>query len=752
MAAFGRASSGTPRPGFRPTARRRSAPVIPPVRCRFFLALCLAVGAPTVQVAHAQSIELPDAQLPLQVDADTLTYDRAQDIAIAEGNVRITYGDRTLIADRVTYVRPLDVMTAVGSVQLIEPTGDVALAEYVEITGDLRQAYGDGLAVLFADGSRFAAVQGERYDDNVTVLDRAVFSPCDVCEDSYDGAPLWQIRALRIVHDQQAGTVHYEDAVFEVLGVPVLYAPYFSHPDPTVRQRTGVLQPTFGIDGDLGAFFRLPIYYAIDESQDLTFEVVGSTRRIGLLGAEYRRRFETADLVLSGSATYTTRGELDDNGDTEATFRGHLFGDFSIDLTRNWRAGADIALASDDTFLREFNFSSADILRNRLFAEWFSDENYALAEGRFFQDLRSDVTEDEPLVLPSLRLNLTERLDHTTIGGRLFLNAGVRAITREDGLDSQRLDMTAGWRRNVTTPVGLIGSVNAQVVSILSGFQDTEESPIGSQPDDDGTEFRLLPTLDLMARYPFARDFSTVGEHVVEPIVQFVLAPRLDDPDGTPNDDARDIEFEAANLFDVNRFTGLDRLESGVRLNYGLNQTLTTYDGGYVGLFIGQSLRLSGDETILPAGSGINDDLSDLVGRLQLILTPEVDVDYRFRLDLEGLDSARHEIRSAGQYDRFTLSGTYVFAEGISTALLEDQHQIAGRLTTRLTDEWSFDVFHRQDLGADPDPLRTGVTLSYANECCVASLTAQRDFTDRPGLDGGDSILLNISLRGLGSF
>ena len=44
--------------------------------------------------------------------------------------------------------------------------------------------------------------------------------------------PLWCISAARIIHDQQAATLTYQDAQFELFGVPIFYLPYFQHPDP----------------------------------------------------------------------------------------------------------------------------------------------------------------------------------------------------------------------------------------------------------------------------------------------------------------------------------------------------------------------------------------------------------------------------------------------------------------------------------------------------------------------------------------
>src|SRR3546814_9095279 len=49
----------------------------------------------------------------------------------------------------------------------------------------------------------------------------------DVCssdlEDDPTRAPLWQIKAVKIIHDQEEKTIEYQDAWMEIYGLPVMY-------------------------------------------------------------------------------------------------------------------------------------------------------------------------------------------------------------------------------------------------------------------------------------------------------------------------------------------------------------------------------------------------------------------------------------------------------------------------------------------------------------------------------------------------
>ena len=54
------------------------------------------------------------------------------------------------------------------------------------------------------------------------------------------------------------------------MNIPVMYLPYFSHPDPSVKKRSGLLMPTIETDNNLGDTLSIPIFYNIADNQDLT--------------------------------------------------------------------------------------------------------------------------------------------------------------------------------------------------------------------------------------------------------------------------------------------------------------------------------------------------------------------------------------------------------------------------------------------------------------------------------------------------
>ena len=177
------------------------------------LARSFAVGlACWLAVLYGDSAAAQDrrtaANLPVMLTAEELISDDDLGIVTAQGNVEVAQGDRLLRADTLTFNRRTNVVTASGSVSLVEPTGEVAFAEYVELTSDLRDGVMRNIRMLLADQSRFAAVTARRGDGSRTTMRRATYSPCEPCADNPTQAPMWQLRAARIRHDQAVSYTH----------------------------------------------------------------------------------------------------------------------------------------------------------------------------------------------------------------------------------------------------------------------------------------------------------------------------------------------------------------------------------------------------------------------------------------------------------------------------------------------------------------------------------------------------------------
>lgn len=701
---------------------------------------------PTFQAAPSRPAPqtVPTADGAYLLKSDEMTFDESLGLVVARGNVEISQGARVLMAETVTYNQKTDIMTASGNVSMLEPSGDVLFSDYAEFTDDLKTGTINSIRMLMTDNSRLAANGGRRLGGVTTEMTKAVYSPCELCSQDPSRAPLWQIKAVRVTHDAVAKSVEYRDATLEMFGLPVLYLPYFSHPDPTVKRQSGFLFPSYGSSSDLGTFIRVPYYWAISDDKDLTFSPTYTTSQGMVWAGEYRQRLVNGEFQFSGSYTEPTDPPV--GADT----RGHIRGRGRFDIDDTWRTGFNLDRATDDTYLRRYGFGSNNkTLISNAFVEGFSGRSYANLQAMTFQGLR--VTDDPgktPLILPMADYNFRGTPDNS--GARWNFDASVLSLTRDEGTSSARLSTKTSWNLPYVASTGEIYGVTASLQADAYNVSDVTDPTYGRQ--DDGYTGRVFPQLKLDYRYPFSKQSGSVTQ-LLEPIAGMVISPRGGNPAKLPNEDSQDIEFDDTNLFADSRFTGVDRVEGGQRLLYGLRGGLYGEGGGSTTAFVGQSYRLNDDSEFAP-GTGLSDQLSDVVGRLTISPTNTLDIMYRFRANAEDMTSRRNEVKlGIGNASKLRLDLSYFFIDADpSNTQFGDREEVYASLQGGITKHWSAFAFTRNDLADDGGFLGVGAGLRYIDECLIFQTSMTRRFTYDRDVVPSTTLLFQFVFKNLGDF
>lgn len=671
---------------------------------------------------------------PVLMTAEQINHDQDAQRVTAVGRVEISQSGRVLLAERVVYDLKADRIFASGDVAIMEPTGEVMFAREAEITGDLKDGVAENIRLLLTDKSRLAAAVAHRTGGHVTDMERAVYSPCLPCRDKPDAELLWQLKAQHVTHDQTTRDIEYEDVWLEMFGVPVAYTPYLSHPDPTVDRRSGFLAPSFSAGHNLGFTAELPYYYVLSPSHDLTVAPKITEKEGPVLAGEHRKRFTFGEMTTQGSVTY------DSNDD----FRGHINADGEFHLTDHWRAGYDIERSSDDTYLRRYKYAihSKPFLTSRVFAEGFGERSYALAESFAFQDQLAGQEDDRiPFVAPLLQYNYVGQPG--AWGGHWTLDAHAISLTRPEGSDSQRIAVRPAFVVPYTSPGGQIVTTSLALQAFGYRYDD-----VAGQVDASDGSGRVLPELSVEWRYPFI----SVGErfsHIVEPIVLGVASPYWS-ADNLPNEDSLDFEFSDANLFRTSRFSGLDRQEVGPRVSYGVQYSAVGAGRSQYGVLVGQSWRMR-EEDYIPARSGLENNLSDIVGRVIMSPSQNLDLYYRFRLDKDNLEPRSQELTSVVGPPLLRLLASYTAINAIEGQDSgEDREQALFGLQSAVTRNWRVETFVRLDLGRDDGLLDNGASLIYEDECFSVATRFTNSRTSDRDLEPGQSLTLQVNFKTLG--
>lgn len=697
--------------------------------------------------APANAATAPTEDEPVLLRADELEHNEDLGIVTARGNVELSQAGRVLLADTVTYNQNADTVTASGNIKLLETTGEVLFSDYAELTDEMKRGFISNLRLRLSDGSRLAANRADRIAGDRKKMERAVFSPCNLCKDDPDRPPLWQIKAKTVTHDEVARDIEYEHAVMEFWGVPVAYSPYFYHPDPTVDRRSGLMVPTIGQSGDLGFIYGQPYYHTFSPQNDLELKPIIYSKKGAILDGRYRHRFANGILDAQGTAAYI---DEEDNGVETGDMTGQgsldIQGRFSLNDT--WRTGFDIEHSSKRTYLRRYKLDDREVLTSGLFVEGFRQRNYAIADSYRFQGLRAgDSRSTTPKVLPLLEYDFVGEPD--AFGGHFLMNASAASITRDIGTDSQRGSFDLGWNIPYYGPAGDIYDFTVKVQNDIYYASDHTTST-STTNGFDGTSGRVFPQAGMTWRYPFLRRDRT-SSIIIEPIVSMVAGPEDGNDEEIPNEDSQAFEFDETSLFKMNRFEGRDRVTSGGYADYGLKFGVYGDGGGQSTFLIGQSYRFWG-ENPFNKGSGLEDDLSDIVGNVRVAPSSRLNFLYRFRIDNDDLTPRKNEIGLNWNTPTFGMRADYVVLdEQSSTTQFGDREQVEAGIRLRLSDFWTTTASITHDFSDGENKTRdASVGFEYADECLIFGIVFQQSNIQDEDIEPDNSVFIRISLKHLG--
>lgn len=706
-----------------------------------FAVTCIALVAVAAPSARAEQ----KADSPVLLEADSFGYDTKNAIVKAEGNAEVIQDEYIVLADMITYNQNTGVVRAQGNVTVSEPSGNVYFAEEAELKNEVKTGVIKNFRARLADNSLFVAREARKISETTTEMDYAVYSACKVCRNDPDSDPMWQLKASKIRHDEAEQRIEYRNARMEVFGVPVLYTPYFSHASPNADRKSGLLIPGYELSGNLGATVKLPYYVNIAPQMDAVLTPIFTSDEGPVMAGEFRHLTEKGYYELGGSITRPDRIDAFGARSGDQEWRGHFEGTGRFGITDNWTWGFDAKRATDDTYLRRYEFGYEDLLTSRAFVQGYKNRSFANMEAVSFQGLRaSDNSEVIPLVHPLVDLS------HETApgwnGSRFGVSGNMLAISRDTGSDSQRLSSTAYWRVPVVTKGGHVMEMRTQVRADAYSVSDLTATTTGGMPDEyNGTTGRVVPELWFDWKYPLLRRFKT-SSLIIEPTVNVVVG--LDDlnSDTIPNDDSLALEFSDSNLFSHNHYPGYDLVENGTRVNYGIRGQWDYSDDGRVLFLFGQNYHTD-DNNLFPYSNSLGDGQSDYVGRVAWDYSNNVQFAYRFRLDSEDMELKRSEVESRLYLDPLRVNLNYVRVA--SDPYLANSEEVRGSTRLQLNEQWAWTMLGRRDLSEDGGMIRAGTGLEFRNECVTIATSINRYYIRDRDVEPSTSIKLQVFLRNL---
>ncbi len=615
------------------------------------------------------------------IKADSIQYDANQDIVIATGNVYIKMENYVLSADKVTYELTTDTAFAEGHAVITDADGKVAHGRLIIFKDKFKRGVIAGFAGKLGSGSVVAARIARRLGEKELELDRAVFTPCDM---SCNQIPLWQINARNTNINYAKEKITHKHVFFEIYGVPFAYLPYFAHPTPNAKAKSGLLRPKIKEDNVM-----LPFYFYIKDNMDFTISPrVGNSYTI--MEGEFRHKLPNGEYSFTGSIG-NPELEKPDYPNKLYSDRYYLFstGNFK---RNDIKYGFDLKRASDKAYLTNYHRKLNSSLTSKLYAYKVNGRDYFSIEALYFQDLRSG-NYPVPLILPSIRTQNIFALDNDE---SLLFNLRSNSMIYKDENDLQ-IARTSFDKEIALHHITNLGHIFEFAASNRSDLYLVSYIDANSKKEIDRVWYRNIPEAKVKWRYPLQSNLGKYSAIKIEPTAMFVMGKKYESRYKKYSlIDATSYELSENNIFNNNRYSGLDFHEYGNRYSYGLNSSILTRHL-YLDCFIGQLIHQNNVERI---------NNKEYVGSVSASVNKNATIFYRFRKDKK-LNPITNEYGFNLNIKKFTLNGLYtemlevqknfpntkVQKDRISQLSLNAKYQVTDALSVRAKTQ--FDLSNR---------------------------------------------------------
>lgn len=704
------------------------------------------------------------ANAPTFLQSDQLDYDDAHQVVTASGRVYVAQESQLLYADQVQYFKPADKVVAKGHVWLRDKDGNFSFADYVELSNKMADGFVDNIKVLMTDNARMAGNRAKRYEGKRVVVWQGVYSPCEVCKANPDRALVWQLKADKIIHDKEIQMVQYHHAWMEMFGWPVFYVPYFSHPDPAVKRKTGLLLPIYAHSKDLGYSITLPYFIASGQNHDFTFFPTFTTKQGIIPALEHRYRFDDGEYAMHGSYASSTTTRFDPNSNpnnysSASSHRWHYFMNARYDVTPDVLFTMQVQRASDLTYLKRFPvlprgttdpFATRMSLTSTAALERFRSESYGVIRSYVFQ---ADQQKRVPVVLPTIQYAY-----ETLPGGygeTFMLDLDFLNLYREQGIVGRvaesmvRGSLGAGGQIPYISSWGDIWTLKAYMRGDLYYVDDYK--PRARREEKNGTRHRYFPQASLTWRYPFLNPMQNM-HWILEPAAMVTTSSIGGNSIDIPNEDTPVVLVDTTNLFLNNRMYGIDRVDSGHRFVYGIHSRQLFGGSRKFNLFFGQSIRIDKNQ-VLPVNSGEDNIASNFVSSVEVIPMQWLNLKSRLMFNRENMSVEVAE--SSGHLSSRWIKGSvsHIFYNRNLTFNHQRISQLSWNVIFGEYKGFTATYGERRNLSGDQSVrlLSREIALKHENECLISTFSVIRTgFRDRD-FKPDTRIILQLDFKNLGT-
>ncbi len=654
-----------------------------------------------------------NAEQKINIYADEIKVNKTGEKVTAFGDVIVINDNNVkLNSNEIFYDKKEGKLDAFGNVVLNDEVKNTFFFNEIYSSNNLNEVRGNQVKSRLKDNSR---IVGSTYikQGDISIISDAEFTPCKESDYLIKNCPGWKLTSKKIYHDNKTKTLHYDHALIELFNVPVFYLPYFSHPDPSVKKRSGFLMPTIQTDKQLGDTFSVPFFLNLKSNLDITFTPHIQTKSNNFYNLNYRQLNDHLRIEVN-----TSIDDNDDNGGTSS----HLFFDSTI-FNPYGDLNAYLQTSNNDTYMRKNKINNYTTLKSGIDFEREIDDTFFLIETFSYKHLTAR-NEQWEYLYPNINYNI-KNIENDFFDGNMSLN---NSLSVRKNLDKSYLSQASSqldWNnQKVNKNFGLItyNEANLRITSIS----------IDEKSKKDSRNVRIYPQLSSKITYPLLKTSSSANQ-ILTPIIMPIIAPY--------NNYTSAKEVTNSNLFSSNRATSITEWESGPRINYGVEWYFNSKNTFDLKTTIGQSYRFNKDKT------DTTKEISHYFANSNISLDPNNYLDTSIIIDREDLKTRSLSANSYNELGNMRFAINYDYSSGKYSSPKEQiavggKYNLEKNLFLKFTGSKNLDT--NKNIGYQ-------YGILYENDCLGIDFNYYRDLTKDRDIEESDGFSFTIVLKPFGS-
>ena len=447
---------------------------------------------------------------------------------------------------------------------------------------------------------------------------KAVFSTCNTDNKKCRG---WELNSEEFKHDKNQKLFEYKKSWLKIFDYKLFYLPYFNHPDPTVKRKSGFLTPSYSSSDSLGTSINFPYFKVLDVDKDLTFSPRYYADKSFLLQNEYRQELKNSSIVSDFSFLIG-----------EAGTKGHLFYNQIGNLNEQLSYEFNIQNIKDDNYLKTYKLvdtspiiNDDNLLKSNFDFDWTFEQTKLNTSFIVYEDL-SRSNDRYQYIFPKFNFSRNIDIPDNYNGSFTFESEGHNKNYNSNIIESVLINDFLYKSNDIVNNKGVLTNYSLFLKNSNSYADNSEDLP-------ENTKYNLFETIKVDLSYPLQKK-SEKFTNYIKPKASLKFSPN-----GNTNISGKDLKINYDNAFSLNRISENDQVEGGESLSLGfeyqVNNNIFIDQNLSSEIFkfrVGNILKLKEDNN-LPLKSKLNKTRSDIFGDINLKLNEIIDIGYEFSYD-----------------------------------------------------------------------------------------------------------------------